>query len=324
MSKTISQEVSNAVSDVIIALIPITFVASFVFGFKALLVLASCMLGAVAGEIFARKIKGEKASLNDGKALLTGLLLALILPTAPWWVVIPLYTSGGFLATALFREYFGVLGLNRFNPALLAWLFLLIARTGLVYLAPFLLQFNPSLEPWLLVDTVTGATPLIMSAAYGLTVLSNSNIFLIYLGGVLGEASGIALLLGAAYLLYKGHISWHIPASILGTVFLLTAVLGQDPLFHVLAGGVFLGAFFIATDWATSPVSDKGKVIFGIGIGILTVFFRLYAAPYWVPVGGVAFAILIMNAFVPAIDRSTGRIKIAALTGTEHETEHAG
>ncbi len=140
----------------------------------------------------------------------------------------------------------------------------------------------------------------------------------------MGETSVIALLLGAAYLLYKGHISWHIPVSILGTVFSLTAVLGQEPLFHVLAGGGILGAFFLATDWATSPVSDKGKVIFGIGIGILTVFFRLYAAPYWVPVGGVAFAILIMNAFVPAIDRGTGKIKIGGMRGREHKTEHAG
>ncbi len=311
MKNTIPEELSNTTSKVIFALIPITFMASFVFGFKALLVLATCMLGAVAGELFARKIKGEKASISDGKALLTGLLLALILPTTQWWVAIPLYTSAGFLATALFREYFGGLGLNRFNPALLAWLFVLIVRNGLV-------------EPWLWVDTVSGATPLIISATHGLTALSNGNIFLVYFGGSLGETSVLALLLGAAYLLYKGDISWHIPASVLGTTFLLAAILGQDPLFHILAGGVFFGAFFIATDWAGSPVTGKGKVIFGVGIGILTVLFRLYAAPYWVPVGGVAFAILIMNAFVPAINRSVGRIKSDGIKRTGQETGQAG
>ena len=312
MFSTKPQEVSDATSDFIIALVPITFIASFVFGFKALLVLATCMIGAAAGEVFARKMKGEKATLDDGRALLIGLLLALTLPTTAWWAVIPLYTIGGFLATALFRELMGARGLYRFNPVLLAWLFLFIGRTAFIYLAP------------LPADTVSTATPLFMSADQGLSVLRNSSIFLVYMGGALGETSVIALLLGAAYLLYKGHISLYIPVSILGAVFFLTAVLGQDPLFHVLVGGVILGAFFIATDWITSPVTAKGKVIFGVGIGILTILFRLYAAQYWVPVGGVAFSILIMNAFVPAIERSAGRINIGGMKRTQRETGHTG
>ena len=304
--------IADAMGDVIIALVPITFVASFVFGFGSLLVLATCMAGAVMGEVFARKIKGEKPSINDGTALVTGLLLALTLPPTAWWAVVPLYTIGGFLSTAVFRELMGGLGLNRFNPALLARLFLLIGRTSLVYLAPFLLRFSPHFEPWLLelevVDAVSKATPLI-AAVHGLSTPGYINIFLVHEGGALGETSVLALLLGAAYLFYRGHITWHIPASILGTIFILTAVLGESPLFHTLAGGAILGAFFMATDWATSPVTGKGKVVFGVGIGILVVIFRLYAAQYWVPVGGIAFSILIMNAFVPAIDRLTKRIK---------------
>lgn len=312
--------VADAMSGIILSLVPVIFVAVYVFGAGALLVLATCMFGAVLGEIFARRIKGEQPNIGDGTALVTGLLLALTLPPTAWWAVIPLYTIGGFLATAFFREFMGGLGANRFNPALLARLFLLIGRTSLVYMAPFLIQFDSRFEPWLheleVVDALAKATPL-MAAAEGMSLPAYSDLLFIFEGGALGETSVLAVLIGSAFLFYRGYISWHIPASFLGTIFVLTAVLGEDPLFHILAGGAIIGAFYFATDWVTSPITKKGKIVFGIGVGILIVFFRLYVSQYWLPVGGVAFSILIMNAFVPYIDRVTRRIKFGGTLNRE-------
>ncbi len=304
--------VATAMKDVMIALIPITLISLYIFGLGAVLVIATCVTGAILGEIVARRMKGEKATLHDGTALVTGLLLAMTLPPTAWWAVVPLYTFGGFISIAVFREYMGGIGWNRFNPAVAGRLFLLIGRTSLVYMAPFLLGISSAFEPYLMklgaIDAVSKATPL-MSANLGLSLPSYSYFLGAFEGGALAETSVLAMLLGGAYLLYKGHINWRIPLSMIGTVFILSFVAGADPIFHVLAGGLLLGAFFMATDWVTSPISFKGQLIYGVAIGALIVFFRLVVARYWVPDGGVVFAILIMNALVPAIDRATRRPK---------------
>lgn len=304
------ETVSHAMKNVVVALIPITLVSIFIFGLGAILVISVCMIGAVLGEVVARRIKGQQPTLHDGTAVLTGLLLALSLPPTAWWAVVPLYTLGGFLATAVFREFMGGIGWNRFNPALASRVFLLFGRTSLVYMAPFLLRLSPVFRPYLLqlevVDAVSKATPLMMFSE-GLPTPAYNSFLLAYKGGSLAETSVLALLLGAAYLLYKNEISWHVPISILSTVFALSAVYGADPLFQILSGGLMLGAFFMATDWVTSPITTDGKIYYGVGIGILIVFFRLFAAQYWVPVGGVAISILVLNAFVPTFDKFTRR-----------------
>ncbi len=313
---------AKAMRDVVIALVPASLVSIYIFGLGSVMVMAICIGGAVAGEVAMRKYKGQKPRLSDGTAVVTGLLLALTLPPVPWWAMVPLYGLGGFAATALFREYLGGLGFNRFNPAVAARLFLLAGRTSLVYMAPYLLQLSPALEPWLyeleVVDAVSKATPLmIVGENLPLPLPSYVDLLLAYKGGALAETSVLALLLGAAYLVYKKHITWHIPVSMVAAVFLLTLLLGHDPVFHVLAGGLLLGAFFMATDWVTSPITATGKLVFGVSIGILVVFFRLYVAQFWVPLGGVVFSILILNAFVPAIDRATRRMKFGQESGKQ-------
>lgn len=308
-----SQEtVAGAMKNVIVSLIPITLVSLYIFGFGAVLVMTFCVTGALLGEVVARRVKGKEPTLHDGTAMVTGLLLALTLPPTAWWAMVPLYTFGGFLATFFFREYMGGLGWNKFNPALAARLFLLIGRTSLVYMAPFLLGLSPFFAPYLnqleVVDAVSKASPLMLMAGK-LPMPPYSSFLFSYQGGALAETSVLALLLGAAYLIYKKEINWYIPVSILSTVMVFTFLLGADPLYHVLAGGLIVGAFFMATDWVTSPITDEGSIIFGMGIGILVVLFRLFVSALWVPVGGVVFAILILNACVPFIDRITRRKK---------------
>jgi Na+-translocating ferredoxin:NAD+ oxidoreductase subunit D len=306
------ETVAGAMKNVTVALMPAVLVALYIFGLGAVLVITVCVAGALMGEVTARRLKGEEPTLHDGTALVTGLLLALTLPPTAWWAVVPLYTLGGFLATAVFREYMGGLGWNRFNPALAARLFLLIGRTSLVYMAPLLLRVTPFLRPYLLqlevVDAVSKATPLMLMVEK-LPLPSYGSFLFAYKGGALAETSVLALLLGGAYLIYKKEINWHIPVSIMSTVMVFSFLFGADPIFHLLSGGLMLGAFFMATDWVTSPITDEGSIIFGMSIGILVVFFRLFASAYWVPAGGVLFSILILNACVPFIDRITRRRK---------------
>ncbi len=316
--------VAESMRDVLIALIPITLVSIYIFRLEALLLIFLCVGGALLGEIFARRIKKSEVTLLDAASLVTGLLLALTLPPTAWWAMVPFYGVGGFIATFLFRENMGGLGMNRFNPALMSRLFLLAGRTSLVYMAPFLLTINASFEPWLAdlgaIDAMSKATPL-MKMAEGAPMPSYTSFLFPFEGGSLGETSVLALLIGAAYLFIKGHISWSIPVPIIGTVFILTAIFGHDPLYHVLSGGLLLGAFFMATDWVTSPITNKGRVIYGVCIGSIVVFFRLVMVQFWLPLGGVLFAILIMNGFVPLIDRITKRKVFGEIAITELKKE---
>ncbi|MCL2097325.1 MAG: RnfABCDGE type electron transport complex subunit D [Bacteroidales bacterium] len=297
--------------DVIIALLPAYLVSVYFFGLGALNVAAvaviSCLLVEYAIERWVMK---RKSTVSDLSAVLTGLLLAMNLPSnIPWWIVF----IGAVVAIGIAKMSFGGLGQNVFNPALVGRVFLLIS---------FPVQMTSWPRPdalWSGVDAATGATPLAIikeGLAKGETVeqIMNSSLVdfnywhLLFgkIGGSLGEISAIALLLGFAYLLIRHVIRPHIPLSIFGTVIIFSGILWLadsqqyvDPLFHLLTGGVMLGAIFMATDYVTSPMNPKAMVIYGIGIGLLTILIRVFGSyPE-----GISFAILIMNAAVPLLNR---------------------
>ena len=283
--------VASAMRDVFLALLPVTLVAIYFFQGYAVALIAICLATAAVTEIVFRALMHKKPSLKDGSALLTGLFVALLLPpTASWWSAI----LASFIAIGIGKELMGGLGWNIFNPALLG-------RVAVIILAPIMPFLNTSYLPWQ-VDLVSQATPLAM-LKQGMAMPGYGELFLAFPGGALSETSALALLVGGGYLIYKKHINWRIPTAILATVFVLTMVAGQNPLYHLLTGGLLIGSFFMATDWVTSPIDNKGKIIFGVGIGILIVVFRVVLAP----TEGVAFSILIMNAFVPSIDKATKR-----------------
>ena len=231
----------------------------------------------------------------DGSAVLTGLLLAFTLPpTVPLWIP----AIGAVFGVVVAKHLFGGLGYNIFNPALAARAFLLAAWPALMTAWQ-----NPVTRGAAgAVDAVSSATPL---AALELDGQATPLVHLVLgsVSGSLGETSALALLLGAAYLLYKRTITWHAPAGYLGTMVAVCLMLGHDPLFHLFAGGVMLGAFFMATDPVTTPLAPAGRIIFGCGAGIITMVIRLYGSyPE-----GVCYAILIMNSISPLIDRYASR-----------------
>ena len=281
---------------VTITLIPAMGVSVWMFGLEALRVLILTALFCVAIEFIAARFSSFKIDYLDGSALLTGILLAMNLPAnAPWWLIL----IGSLVAVGLGKLVFGGLGQNIFNPALVARVFLLIS---------FPVQMTSWLKPGA-VDGSTGATPLGILKTEGVGALAKTDWMQLAagkMGGSLGEVSAIALLLGAAWLFYKGYITWEIPLTFMGTLFVFTGIFYlinpaqyANPVFHLLTGGVFLGALYMATDMVTSPLTFKGKLIFGIGCGFFTALIRLFGAyPE-----GVSFAILFMNAFVPLLDR---------------------
>ena len=286
--------ISSAMRDVVIAMIPIFAVSVYFFKAYALFLISVCVVTAILSEyVFSHYMK-RKARIHDGSAIVTGCLVALCFSaTTSWW--------RGALATiiaiGLAKELMGGIGWNRFNPAL-------FGRVSIILLAPWFASINSSFLPWTVklgpVDVMTHATPLAMMQQ-GMPLPSYLTMFLGFPGGAMSEASVLAVLLGGAYLLYRGHINWRIPATMLATVAVFTLLLGENPLYHLLIGGLMFGSFFVATDWVTSPINNVGKIVFGICIGALIVVFRVILAP----TEGVAFSILIMNAFVPLIDRLT-------------------
>jgi Na+-translocating ferredoxin:NAD+ oxidoreductase subunit D len=305
--------VSKAMRDVFIALIPISLVAIYFYQFYAVFLIAVCLVTAVLSELLFKKMMNKKANLGDWSALLTGLFVAMLFTaTTPWWKA----AIATFIAVGIAKELMGGLGWNRFNPAL-------FGRVSLIILAPLFAfvdgWFAPLKVNFGSVDVMTQATPLAMLHA-GLPMPSLGQLFLAFPGGAMSEVSPLALLIGAAYLFFKRHISWRIPVSILATVVVLTLIFGQNPLYHLFTGGMMIGAFFMATDWVSSPFTDKGKLIFGVCIGALIVLFRLGLSP----TEGVAFSILIMNAFVPLIEKKTsrpqfGKIKAVAVPMAENK-----
>ncbi len=269
---------------VIIALIPTTACGIYFFGLHAFYIVIACIISAVGTEYTALRLM-ERKFVMDGSAVITGLLLALCLPPRiPLWMAV----IGAIFAIALAKSAFGGLGQNIFNPALSGRAFLTIS-------------WPVALTTWtqpLLYDAVTTATPLGLWKTHAIHT-PYINLALGNVGGCIGETSAVAILIGGVFLIAKRYIDWRIPFSYIGTVGILMWLLRQDPLFHILAGGLFLGAFFMATDYVTTPITRTGRVIFGVGAGILVVLIRLIGGyPE-----GVMFSILLMNAFTPLIDR---------------------
>jgi electron transport complex protein RnfD len=285
-----------------LALIPAGAAGVFIFGMKSLFIILASITTAVATEaaILALR-KKDMSAVYDGSAVLTGLLLAYNLPPqVPIWIAV----AGSFFAVAFAKQVFGGLGHNIFNPALAGRAFLMISWP--VYMTTW---HSPVIGRN--VDAVTCATPLAIQKGGEFALLknvSNLDLFLGNRGGCIGEVCVAALLIGALFLLWKGYITWHIPFTYLLTVGITSwifngrqGLFAGDVLFFLLSGGLILGAFFMATDYVTSPLSAKGKIVFGIGCGILTFVIRKFSGyPE-----GVSYAILIMNAATPIIDRYT-------------------
>ena len=291
---------SRIMLDVIIALVPAVAMATFVFGMRALLLTAVCAASCVFFEYAVEKILKRDVTIGDLSAAVTGVILSLNLPAnLPFWMA----CVGSFIAIVIVKQLFGGMGQNFANPAITARVALFIGFATAMTNFPL-----PAAQQT--ADAITGATPLALFAK-GLEVPSNGAMFFGTIGGSMGETSALALLIGGAYLLFKKVIEPTIPACFIGTVVVMALLTGNDPIFHVCAGGVMLGAIFMATDYVTSPITTKGKVIFGVGCGLLTMIIRLYASyPE-----GVSFAILIMNILTPHIDNLT----IPALNGVPKE-----
>ena len=304
----------TAMRDVIIALLPATGASLWFFGLSAVLILGSCIIGAIIAEWLFANGENRSESLRDSTAVLTGLLLGLTLPPGlPMWMAF----LGGFVAISLGKVIWGGLGHNLFNPALLGRAFLLatfpIAMTTWVPAtgdAGFVSVYSGNLAlPFMQaqVDAVTAATPLGM-LKFEQEVTPLANLMFGKTSGSLGETSGLLLLLGGVYLWLRRDLDWRIPVSILLTVVLFSAALSlvdaaryPTPLFSVFSGGLLLGAIYMATDPVTSPVTPRGAWIFGIGVGLLVMLIRVYGG---LP-EGVMYAILLMNAATPLIDRYT-------------------
>ena len=297
--------------DVLIALAPSMLVAVYFYGLSAIKLLLVGVIACMGVEFLIQKyLMRTKVTVTDLSAAVTGVLLALNLPpTAPWWVIV----IGAVVAIGVAKMTFGGLGHNIFNPALVGRVFLLISFPVIMtdWTVPAS-WFRPG------VDAVTGATPLALvkeGLAQGMTVdqIISANPDLTYgqmlfarAGGSAGEASALAIILGFIYLLVRRVIRPHIPVTIILTVAVMTDIFWlidpsqyTDPLFNILTGGVLLGSVFMATDYVTSPMAVKGMVIYGIGIGVLTVLIRYFGSyPE-----GVSFAILIMNSIVPLLNK---------------------
>ncbi len=279
------ETVQRIMLDVIIALLPATAASVYFFGFRALAITLVSIAASVAAEAAIQKIRNKPVTVSDGSAVITGLLLALTLsPAMPLWMV----AVGAVVAIGIGKQVYGGLGSNPFNPALVGRAFLVVS---------FPVHMTTWVNP---VDGVTSATPLGMLKMEG-AATGYMELFIGNVGGSLGETSALLLLIGGLYLLYRGIIDWRIPVFYLGTVAAMTFVLGADPMFHLLAGGLMLGAFFMATDMVTTPVTKAGKIVFGVGAGVLVVIIRLYGGyPE-----GVLFSILLMNTFTPIIEKYT-------------------
>lgn len=304
-----SETTRGLMRDVMIALAPSLIVSIYFFGFSAIKLAFVGVISCVLVEYIIQKyIAKSKVTIDDYSAAITGLLLALNLPpSSPWWIVF----IGSVVAIGVAKMSFGGIGQNLFNPALVGRVFLLVSF-------PVIMTDWSIPHSWFRegIDANTGATALSIvkeGLSRGLTMdeifaandFSYAEMLFTKIGGSVGEVSALALLIGFVYLLVRRVIKPHIPLSIIGSVMLFSAVFWlvdpahyPDPLFTILTGGILLGAIFMATDYVTSPMSKKGMVIYGIGIGVLTVLIRYFGAyPE-----GVSFAILIMNAAVPLLN----------------------
>ncbi|MBP8945062.1 MAG: RnfABCDGE type electron transport complex subunit D [Paludibacteraceae bacterium] len=290
--------VPKEMKGVLIALIPAYLAALYYFGLGAFIVSITAVISCVAFEYLIQRflLKGE-LTINNLSAVVTGLLLSFNLPSnLPIWIII----IGSLAAIGIGKMSFGGLGNNPFNPALIGRVFLLISFPVQMTTWPKPIPFNIAY-----LDAETSATALTLLKEHTGTLPSTLDMFLGNMGGSLGEVSALALLIGFVYLLVKKIISWHIPISILATVAIFAGILHfihpemcASPLTHLLTGGLLLGAIYMATDYVTSPMSKLGMIIYGIGIGLITVIIRVWGSyPE-----GMSFAILIMNGFTPLIN----------------------
>ena len=270
--------------DVIIALIPTLIASVIIFGVEALALTAICVITCVLGEFVFQKICKRDVTVGDLSAVVTGMLLAFNLPASLeiWWQAI----IGSLVAIIVVKQLFGGIGKNFANPAITARVMMLISFSGAM-------SNFPAVN-----DAISSATPL-----SGGEMPSYLRLFLGNHGGSLGETCALTLLIGGAYLLVRRVITWHTPVAFVGTVFLFALILGENPVQHILTGGLLLGAIFMATDYSTTPPTKWGKVIFGVGCGLITVLIRVFGSyPE-----GVSFAILFMNILTPHITSLTRR-----------------
>ena len=291
------ERTQQIMGDVVLALIPALAVSTYVLGWRVLMITAIAIASSVLFEYLIQRflLKG-RTTVGDLSAVVTGLLLAFNLPTGiPWWIVV----IGALVAIGIGKMTFGGLGCNPFNPALTGRIFLLIA-------------YPVQMTDWTtgVPDALSGSTMLanVKAGAISLSEVDLLTLLGGHMNGSMGEIGALALILGGIYLLWRRVISWHIPVAVLGTMALFGvcvaipeggATLWQLPLFHLLAGGALLGAIFMATDYSTSPMTHKGMIIYGVGIGLITMVIRLWGAyPE-----GMSFAIFIMNAVTPLINK---------------------
>ena len=289
---------------VCIALVPTLIASVFIFGINSLILTAVTVAACVFFEWAYCKLMGREIPVADFSAVVTGMLLAFNLPaTLPWWMAI----VGAFIAIVIVKQLFGGLGYNFANPAIVARIALAIGFASRMANYP---------KPANGIDALASATPLAVSGQLGagqyVTLLLGNH------GGVLGETCAITILLGGIYLIVTKVISPMIPVTYLATVAVLSLLAGKDPIVQLLSGGLMLGAFFMATDYVTSPTTDKGKLIFGIGLGFITMMIRKFGTMN----EGVSFAILLMNLLVPYIDVLTRQDKLG-ITKAKKEKEGA-
>ena len=289
------ESISKIMWTVNLTLAPAAVFSVYRFGMPAFMTMIICIAAAVATEYLILKWREKPMAINDGSAFMTGLLLAMNIPASlPWYM--PLF--GSVAAIAIAKHTMGGLGYNIFNPAL-------VGRAILLASWPVAMTTWPEMSSK--VDGVTSATPLgilklqgyeKLVEVFGDKVEMYQSLFLGSRSGSMGETSALLLILGGAYLIYRGYINWQVPVVMIGTVGALTAAFGHDPLLHMMSGGLILGAFFMATDMVTTPITVKGQILFAVGAGALTVLIRLLGGyPE-----GVCYAILLMNCVTPLID----------------------
>ncbi len=289
------ESISKIMWTVNLALAPSAAFMVYRFGMAALQTMVLCIVFAIATEYLIQKWRGKPITVNDGSAFLTGLLLAMNIPAGLNWYI-PVF--GAISAIALAKHTMGGLGYNIFNPAL-------VGRAILVASWPVAMTTWPQMPSK--VDGVTSATPLgilkmqgyeHLVAVFGDKMEMYQSLFFGSRSGSMGETSALLLILGGAFLIYRGYITWQIPVFMIGTVGILTAAFGHDPIMHMMSGGLILGAFFMATDMVTIPITTTGRIIFAVGAGALTVLIRLKGGyPE-----GVCYSILLMNCVTPLID----------------------
>lgn len=290
---------SDIMLNVCIALLPALIAGCIFFGIRAAVVTAVCVISAVVSEYICRRLMKRDNTIKDLSAVVTGIILAFNLPVSiPLWMA----ALGSFIAIVIVKQLFGGLGQNFANPAVTARIALMVS-------------FPTAMTNWVLpfewkndADAITGATPLVLRdmtpeklAEINQEIPSCLDLFLGNTGGCIGETSALALLVGGLYLIARKIINPAAPVAFIGSLALISLIAGENPLYEILAGGVFLGAFFMITDYATTPITTKGKIVFGIGCGIITFVIRHYAS---LP-EGVSFSILLMNILTPYIEQHT-------------------